>query len=624
MSTATDPSVLSTATARWKGRRQIERSSSRAGLWALAIILTLFFQLHVGGFMTSSNFIQILQSVAPTLIAAIPAARLLITGNVDLSIAGGYALLGVILGMLLKATPSPWIAVVLILGVGALLGLVNGLLVRWLKISPIIVTLALGTVYTAFAYISTGGNPVYDLPPDFNNFANTMFIGIPMTVWAALIVFGLGSFHLSQTVSGLHSYAIGGSLQAARFSGVRADRHVLLLYVYMGTSVAFLSAVTTGAIGSATPTTGVGFELDVLTAVILGGVAFNGGAGRWSGVFIGVLVIGILQAGFVFEGLNSYYQLLAKGGLLLLALSADQIVSARRARARAPGAISAGAAASAEPPQSSDEVSAPSSVSEGLDCQNLAKSFGAISAVRDVSFSAKRGQVTCLLGDNGAGKSTVIKMLSGVLQPNSGVISLEGEPTTFSEPAAAQKAGVHTVYQELALCTNLGAALNLVLGDEPRRRGLEWLDVLDREEAERRAQIRLSALGISLTDYFRPTGEMSGGQRQSVAIARVVVDDARVVILDEPTAALGVKQTANVLRLARQLANKGAAVVMITHDTDSVMQVADHVVVLNLGQVIFDGPISAVSTGQLVHLMAGLTDSALDSPPTRRESADAP
>lgn len=235
-----------------------------------------------------------------------------------------------------------------------------------------------------------------------------------------------------------------------------------------------------------------------------------------------------------------------------------------------------------------------------LRATGLTKSYGPVMAVRDISLAAHAGQVTCLLGDNGAGKSTLIKMLSGVLGPDSGTIELQGEAQSFSGPSDARAAGVETVYQELALCTNLGAALNLVLGTEPRRLGL-----LDLRAAERIARDRLAALGTSLDDQFRPVGELSGGQRQSVAIARVVVDQVKVVVLDEPTAALGVRQTGNVLRLARRLAEEGAAVIMITHDVDSVKAVADHVVVLNLGRVVFDGPADSIDTGQMIHLMAG-------------------
>ncbi len=564
--------------------------------------MVIFFQLHVGDFVTSDNLVQIAQNLAPTLIAAIPAARLLITGNVDLSIAGGYAMLGVLGGWLVNTTQSPLLAIPLTLVAGAIVGAFNGLLVRVLAISPIIVTLGLGTVYTAIALITTGGNALYNFPTGFSDLGIIFLAGIPLTVIVAVLVFALGALHLSRTVSGLRSYAIGGSIEATRLSGVRADRHVLLLYMYMGVSVALLSTVVNATIGSASPTNGVGFEIDILTAVILGGVAFNGGAGRWSGILIGVVALGILQAGFVFEGFNSYYQLLAKGVLLLGALGADQIFAARRRRI---GSSGAGQANSDAPTPRKSRSPEPSPATGSLVCKNLSKSYGAVAAVKDVGFQARRGEVTCLLGDNGAGKSTLIKMLSGVITPDSGTITLDGRPLKFNEPADARAAGIHTVYQDLALCTNLGASLNLVLGDEPRRPGLRWLDWLDRAQAERTARQRLSALGIDLSDYFRPIRELSGGQRQCVAIARVNVGGASVVILDEPTAALGVRQTANVLALARTLADQGAAVVMITHDVDSVIDVADHVVVLSLGTVLYDGAISTVDAGRLIHLMAG-------------------
>ncbi|MTD16697.1 ATP-binding cassette domain-containing protein [Nakamurella sp. YIM 132087] len=590
-----------------RNRRQIERSSSRSGLWVLAIALLLFFQFHVGGFITQGNIVQILVNLAPTLIAAIPAARLLITGNVDLSIAGGYAVLGVLCGFLVSGTGSPLIGLLGTLAGGALLGLLNGTLVRVLQISPIIVTLGLGTVYTALAYLTTNGNPIYDFPSSFSFIAQTRIAGIPVPVIVALLAFAIGAYLLSRTVSGLHSYAIGGNFQAAKLSGVRADRHVLLLYVYMGISVGLLAVVTTASIGSASPTNGVGFEIDVLTAVILGGVAFNGGAGRWTGVLIGVVVLGILQAGFVFEGLNSYYQLLAKGMLLLVALGADQLVAARRRRTK--GARSEPGPASDAAAQEAVEIvrRAPDPDAGLLEVDGLRKSYGAVTAVADVSFTARRGTVTCLLGDNGAGKSTLIKMLSGVHKPDAGTIRLDGQELHLEQPADAHLAGIHTVYQDLALATNLGAALNLVLGAEPYQPGRKWLGLLDRARSEKIARERLSSLGIDLSDYFRPVGELSGGQRQCVAIARVNVEGASVVILDEPTAALGVRQTANVLRLARTLADTGAAVIIITHDVDSVMEVADHVVVLNLGRVLFEGDIDEVDAGRLIHLMAGYT-----------------
>lgn len=593
-----------TAIARWRGRRQIERSSSRVGLAVLALGLLVFFELHVGDFVTSGNFLQIATSLAPTLIAAVPAARLVIAGNVDLSIAGGYGLMGVVCAKILSNTESPVLAVVGTVLAGAAMGALNGILVRRLMISPIIVTLALGSVYFASGLLFTNGEPLGNFPSSFTDLALTKVFGISVPVLVALVVFLAGAFALTRTVAGMHSYAIGGSADAARLSGIKVDRHVLMLYVYMGASVGLLAVITNINVASASPNNGVGFEISVLTAVILGGVAFQGGAGRPSGIFIGVATIGILQAGFVYEGLNNYWQQLAQGLLLLTALAADQVASAWRQRSR--GAtertVAEEPAAPTEQPaaQHGRGTTPAPGVVPMLQATGLTKSYGPVMAVRDISLTAHAGQVTCLLGDNGAGKSTLIKMLSGVLGPDSGIITLQGEQQEFTGPADARAAGVETVYQELALCTNLGAALNLVLGTEPRRFGL-----LDLRAAERIARDRLAALGTTLDDHFRPVGELSGGQRQSVAIARVVVDQVKVVVLDEPTAALGVRQTGNVLRLARRLAEEGAAVIMITHDVDSVKAVADHVVVLNLGRVVFDGPAASVDAGQMIHLMAG-------------------
>lgn len=589
---------------RWRRRPQIERSSSRIGLALLALVLLVFFEVHVGGFITSGNFLQIATSLAPTLIAAIPAARLVIAGNVDLSIAGGYGLMGVVCAKLLSGTGSPVLAVVGTIAAGAVMGALNGTLVRRLKISPIIVTLALGSVYFASGLLFTNGEPLGNFPSSFTDLALTTVFGITVPVLVALLVFLIGAVALTKTVAGMHSYAVGGSAEAARLSGIKVNRHVLLLYVYMGASVGLLAVITNINVASASPNNGAGFEINVLTAVILGGVAFQGGAGRPSGIFIGVATIGILQAGFVFEGLNNYWQQLAQGLLLLTALAADQIASAYRQRSRGGTERSVtddGASSSEQPSAPALGTARPASESRPmLQATGLTKSYGPVMAVRDISLTAHAGQVTCLLGDNGAGKSTLIKMLSGVISPDSGTIALGGEEQEFAGPSDARNAGIETVYQELALCTNLGAALNLVLGTEPRRFGL-----LDLRAAERIARERLAALGTTLDDHFRPVGELSGGQRQSVAISRVVVDQVKVVVLDEPTAALGVRQTGNVLKLARRLAEEGAAVIMITHDVDSVKAVADQVVVLNLGRVVFDGPADGIDVGEMIHLMAG-------------------
>lgn len=592
-----------------RARHHVGGASSRTGLALLAALLVVVFQWQAGNFTTYNNFLAILLNSSSVLIAAIAAARLLAAGAIDLSIGGTYAVASVASALVARDTGSAILAVAAALAVGGVLGAVNGLLVRVLNISPIIVTLGLLFIYRGLALVVTDARSVSGLPASFVAIGRSRVLGVPMPVVVALGAFVLGSLALTRTVGGLRSYAIGGNRLAARFAGIQVDRHRMLLFVYLGVSVGLVALLSTARLGSGSPSTGTDFEIDVLTAVILGGVAFDGGAGRPVGVFVGVVTISILNAGMIFVGLENFYQQIAKGLVLLLALGADQFLGARR-----PRAPTGARRASTRTVPLARRTGRPADDRAGtgdvvMAAEHLAKSYGSVVAVSDVSLEARAGEVLCLVGDNGAGKSTAIKMLSGVIAPDRGTVRLDGEDRRFGGPADARAAGIETVYQDLALCPNLGAAYNLVLGREPRRLPglpLGSLAPLDRHKAVEEAEGRLRELDIDLDDYLRPVDALSGGQRQAVAISRVVRDGVRVVILDEPTAALGVSQTDSVLRLARRLASRGAAVIIVTHDVEAVLAVSDRVVVLNLGQVIFSGTTRTLSDRDLVHLMAGL------------------
>ena len=592
-----------------RGRSHVGGATSRVGLIVLAVLLVLFFQSQSGNFATVSNSLSIMVNVAGTLVAAIAMARLVIAGQIDLSIGGMLALIAVSMAWVMRATSSVALGIATALLMGAGLGLFNGWLVHRLRINPIIVTLALLGVYSGFAFVLTQSRPIFELPEQFVLMGRTYVAGIPVAVIVSLVVFVLGSLALTRTVGGIRSYAVGGAANAASVMGINVRRHTSLLYMYLGASIGLVAVIYVSRLGSASPNLGVGFELDVLTAVILGGVGFAGGTGRPIGVFFGVVTIGILSAGLIFIGVSDYWQTIVRGAVLLLALAADQFSEYWRSRGNAkPARPIVGQAQSyvGDEDDFADQLkthSAPGAAA--LRAQNLAKSYGAVTAVADVSLELRAGQVTCLLGDNGAGKSTVIKMLSGVVPPDKGKIELNGQDITGLSALEIRHRGVETVYQDLAVCPNLGAAYNLTLGSEPTRIGRGSLAVFDTRTAVSQAKDRLSSLGVQLDDYLRPVEKLSGGQRQCVAIARTEVGGVKVVILDEPTAALGVRQRSLVLRLARRLADDGAAVVMITHDVEQVKLIADRVVVLNLGAVSFDGEADTVSARDLVHLMAG-------------------
>jgi len=234
-----------------------------------------------------------------------------------------------------------------------------------------------------------------------------------------------------------------------------------------------------------------------------------------------------------------------------------------------------------------------------LNLQGVNKSFGPVHVLRDVDFDARVGQVTALVGDNGAGKSTLVKCIGGTYTTDSGQYDYEGRPVHLRSPRDAAALGIEIVYQDLALCDNLDIVQNMFLGRE-RLNGL----VLDEISMEKSAQATLASLSVRTVSSVRQrVSSLSGGQRQTVAIAKSVLWQSKVVLLDEPTAALGVAQTAQVLDLVRRLADQGVAVVLISHNMNEVLQVADRIAVLYLGQMAAIVERSTVDQQQLVELI---------------------
>ena len=235
-----------------------------------------------------------------------------------------------------------------------------------------------------------------------------------------------------------------------------------------------------------------------------------------------------------------------------------------------------------------------------LQTRAIGKSFGSVLALREVSMNVEAGQVTCVLGDNGAGKSTLIKILAGLHQHDTGDLLIDGEPVRLSGPREALDRGIATVYQDLAMIPLMSVWRNFFLGSEPRR-GLGF----DVATARRVAREELRAMGIDIRDVDQPVGTLSGGERQSVAIARAVHFGARVLILDEPTSALGVKQAGMVLRYIVRARDRGLGVVFITHNPHHAYPVGDRFLVLNRGTSLGEYAKADIPLDRLTSLMAG-------------------
>ncbi|MCS0602225.1 ATP-binding cassette domain-containing protein [Streptomyces sp. LP11] len=241
-----------------------------------------------------------------------------------------------------------------------------------------------------------------------------------------------------------------------------------------------------------------------------------------------------------------------------------------------------------------------------LALRGVSKRFGAVQALTDVELEVHAGEVVALVGDNGAGKSTLVKTIAGVHPIDDGVIEWEGRKVTVNRPHDAQNLGIATVYQDLALCDNIDVVGNLFLGREIKRRG-----VLDEVEMERRSRELLQTLSIRIPSVRIPIASLSGGQRQVVAIARSMLGEPKLVILDEPTAALGVEQTAQVLDLVERLRERGHAVILISHNMADVKAVADKVAVLRLGRNNGVFEVKTTSQEEIISAITGATDNAV-------------
>jgi D-xylose transport system ATP-binding protein len=244
-----------------------------------------------------------------------------------------------------------------------------------------------------------------------------------------------------------------------------------------------------------------------------------------------------------------------------------------------------------------------------LALEKVSKSFGPVQALQDVDFEVRPGEVVALVGDNGAGKSTLVKAIAGIHSIDDGKILFEGQPVKVSTPTAAVDLGIATVYQDLALCDNLDVVENLFLGREERSGGVATITrQLDETSMERQAHELLENLAVTITDVRSEVGTMSGGQRQQVAIARSLLGEPKVVLLDEPTAALGVRQTAQVLALIKRLRENGHGVVVISHNLADVFEVADRIVVLRLGRLAAVYDAKDTSNEEVVGAITGASD----------------
>lgn len=299
------------------------------GIVLFLVFLIILFSITTQYFFTFENITNVLRQISIVGISTVAMTMVIITGGIDLSVGSMLALSSVVLAKMLTLGVSMYIAIPITLGIGIVMGLINGFLINKVKISPLISTLGTMTIYRGITYIITGGLPVYGFPKAFS-FIGQGYIGkIPVPIFILIGVYIVGFIVLYLTKFGTYVYGTGGSEKASILSGVKVNLVKYKVYAISGLLAALAGVVSLSRINSGVPNAGTGFELDVVTAVVLGGISVNGGCGKLSGVIIGCLIIGILSNGMILLNIGEYYQMVVKGLVLLVAVGIDNFSKGR-------------------------------------------------------------------------------------------------------------------------------------------------------------------------------------------------------------------------------------------------------------------------------------------------------
>jgi len=393
------------------------------------------------------------------------------------------------------------------------------------------------------------------------------------------------------------AFAIGQNPTAAKNLGVPVSRTTVTLFALSGFTSGIAGVVVAVQYFSIDANRGVGWELIAIAMSVIGGTLLTGGYGSVLGTVLGAFMYAMVTAGLLLIGLQGYWVNIFLGIVVLVAVLINRVVIDRFVMSPDRPGLEQPIIVTDEtgPPggtHPSDATTIVDATRRGagvttpvVALRDVTMTFQSVTALRNISIEAHVGKVLALLGDNGAGKSTLIKVLSGVYRPTSGSVEVDGRPVTLHSAHDARAAGISTVFQDLAVCDLISIVRNMVLGNEPCKR-FGPLCIYDARKADRITIDALAMLGVDLRRRLSdPAATLSGGQKQAVAIARAIVYGSRCLILDEPTAALAVRQTQQVLDQVRRARDAGQAVILIMHNLQQAMSVADDVVVLSRGRV---------------------------------------
>jgi simple sugar transport system ATP-binding protein len=539
-----------------------------ASVLIIAIALMVYFQVANEIFLTHDNLRNIAQATAPTAIVAAGVVLLLVSGEIDLSIGVTFALAPFLMHYFadfyyIPALPSILLALVCAAGIGWL----NGFVSIILRVPSFVATL--GTFYAVQGFILTTSNAYpAEIPPSMEGTIRSWLGAADWSslIWCLLIV---GYFHvvLTRTRWGLHTISVGGNIVGATEAGIKVRRIKIGNFMIASVLAAFAGIMEAFRVHTIDPNLGGGAQIPFLaiSAAVIGGTALAG-------------------ARVAAERVQPHRH--QRQPVLPHPRRRDPDLDGRQ-----PVPV--------PPAPHREDVMGPDGSADVLRVEHVSKRFGALTALRDVTMHLGKGEVLGLIGDNGAGKSTLIKILCGYHRPDAGTVYVNGEEVTLRSVDHARSVGIDVVYQDLALVNELSVYHNMFLNRER-----VWWPFLNNRAMRRLAREHLADMGVNISDVDMEVAKLSGGQRQAIAVARSVYSDAKILLLDEPLAAMGAKEGALILDVLGDLkARAEVSIIIIAHNYAQVLDVCDRVNLLQHGTITFDKPTAETSLEELTDLM---------------------
>jgi len=584
----------------------------------LAIIL--IFSILCPQFRTYRNFFTLLRQVSFVGIMAIGATFVILGGGIDLSVGSMLALSGMICVRFLKHLGLGTIpTVILVLIAGALMGYVNGKLYSRFKIPPFIVTLSTMGIYRGltwlFAYREYGF--IKNVPITNETFLKIggSKIGLlysPTLFFIFVAIIGL--IYLRYSKFGTYVYAIGSKEESAKMSGINVNYVKTKVFVISGICSALAGIIWTSRLMTSTTEMGLGNELDVIAAIVVGGTSILGGRGGITQTILGVLFIGTITNGLSMMGLPAYYQPLAKAVLIVSAASLDSFMLMKETKEientikgqKNSKVFSTG--------NRKGYLSSINRSQKFLELKDISKSFSGIKVLNNVSLDIAKGEVHALIGENGAGKSTLIKIITGYYHKDEGKILVNGKEVNINNPREAQSLGISTVFQEFSLIPTLNVVQNIMLGREPEAAIPIFID---HSKLSRLAQAVLDKVKFYLP--MRTNLEhLSVAANQMTEIAKALSLDASMIIMDEPTASLSTDEKDKLFETIRTLSSHGVSILFISHILEEVLEIAHTLTVLRDGKIVATEPSEHLDKNKIIQYMVGreLIDYKVETAPS--------